>query len=278
MRVDNPQAIFVRCDAAMNYDSKNTGGIGYFIEFPEECGKSNISRVVGRYEGTNIERLELNALILGLTELLRFLKKFPEVLDSVTEIICVTDRYSLSDTEKTNPWKLQAYRKNGWKNHEGKEIKNKDFLDKIDKLRQKTYRETRLVPKIHFRPRKENKTADNLSKQGKKRAIVEKSIARPGIKMGVRKFDGEEVDYKYLKQGQGLEVHIFKKELIREQWEISAEIVKGELLGQKLKIYTDSKLEKSLHRRHKHSILLKEVFMHHIHIEETTEDHGSLKL
>lgn len=267
-RTENSYAIYVRCDAAMNYDSKNTGGIGYVIEFPEDCAIDNIFRKVGHYVGANIERLELNALILGMTELLKVYKYRSEDLKAATGIICITDRFSLNDQEKTSPYRIREYRRNKWRNHEGKEIKNSDLLDRVDKLRAKIYRETHLVPRIEYRRRKENKAADVLSKQAKLEPIVNKGLAKPGLKVGTRKFDGGEVDYQLLESNQNLTVHIFKKERIKSQWEISAEICDGKQLGQKVKIYTDSEIEKELHRRHTYKVLLKQVYMHHVSIEE----------
>lgn len=39
----NPYAIYINCDGAMDYDSKNTGGVGYVITFPDFIELETIS-------------------------------------------------------------------------------------------------------------------------------------------------------------------------------------------------------------------------------------------
>jgi len=55
----NPYALYVCCDGAMDYDSKNTGGVGFEIIFPDSIGLESTKYSLGKYEGANIERLEL---------------------------------------------------------------------------------------------------------------------------------------------------------------------------------------------------------------------------
>ena len=117
----------------MNYDSKNTGGIGFEVIFPDSVGLENIKESQGRYEGANIERLEIEALISGMEYIINIYKKNEEILSNINTIIFVTDRFRLNDKEGTSPFKIQEWRKNKWCNHEGKEIKNHDLLDKLDK-------------------------------------------------------------------------------------------------------------------------------------------------
>jgi hypothetical protein len=84
--VTDPHAMYVFCDGAMDYDSYNSGGIGYLITFPDFTGFDPLPISMGTYKGGNIERLEIEALIQALKEVLDIFKKkgkLPEILDEI---------------------------------------------------------------------------------------------------------------------------------------------------------------------------------------------------
>lgn len=269
MTILNPYAIYVRCDGSMDYDSKNTGGVGFVIEFPEQIKCEPIQKMIGRYEGANIETLELNAILQGLKEILKLFKIDAKMFSNLGGVVVVTDRFSLNDNMKTNPYRLKEYRRNKWNNHEGKPIKNAKLLDDIDKTRKKVSDALGVFVKIEFQPRKKNKIADKLAKAGKKKTVVNKTIANNGLKKGRRKFSGGVICYERLKKDDLLKVHIYLKELVGCQWELSVEFMGGDMMGDKLKIYVDKKLEKKFHRHHIYEIKVKNVYRHHIEIFRT---------
>jgi ribonuclease HI len=137
----DPYAIYVYCDAAMDYDSKNTGGVGVEIRFPEFVDLGSIKKSIGRYEGSNIERLELEAILQGMNELIDIFQSQKKKLRNIGRVIFITDRAGLDDSEKTSPYRIRDWRKHSWHNYEGKPIKNKELLDRIDKTRQKLHRQ-----------------------------------------------------------------------------------------------------------------------------------------
>jgi len=269
MATFNPYALYVYCDGAMNYDSENTGGVGYEIVFPDFIDLENIQESHGRYEGGTIERLELEGLIQGMEAVERLYKNESEKLRDISAIILITDRYRLNDQEGTNAYKIREWRKNKWCNYEGKPIKNHDLLDKLDKKRKKLSDIAFKKVSIEFKPRRQNKAADKLAKKGKKQSIVNETIAVKGLKIGKRKYDGAEVIYKTLKAKDEIHIHVFKKTPVKDQWEVSVEICKGEIIGRKLKIYSDNELSAKLKRRNEYIIRLKEVFNHHVTIYRT---------
>ena len=110
---------------------------------------------------------------------------------------------------------------------------------------------------ILYERRKFTKSADKLAKKGKGQAIVINNIALKGAKIGKRKYDDIAVDYGLLKEKDEYVVHIFKKEPVRDQWEISVEICEGKLLGKKFNIYAGSEIERRLHRHHQYCIRIK---------------------
>ena len=118
----------------MDYDTSNTGGTGYRIVFPEN---SNIPDIEEKYSRNkqNIHRLEMIAILEVMEELLKWRKNNKNVSVCCSGIVIHTDRYSLSDEELLSPWKVEDWKRKGWKTHEGKPIKNKDLVSQIQKTR-----------------------------------------------------------------------------------------------------------------------------------------------
>jgi ribonuclease HI len=265
----NPHAIYVHCDGAMDYDSKCTGGVGYKIEFPDFVDLESIQESIGRYHGANIERVELEAIIQGMEEILRICKNNKEKLRNVKQVIFVTDRFALQDSDRTNPYKVKEWRSNKWHNHEGKPIKNSDLLDKLDKTRKKICESLYCRVEIIFKPRKFNKAVDKLAKKGKSYPIINETIAVKSTKTSKRLFDGNLIDYKLLKDKEEYSIHIYRKEPVLEQWEIFAEIIEGNFSGRKMKIYVDNLIAAKLQRQHKYKVRLKTIYRYHCTIFRT---------
>lgn len=265
----NPYAIYVNCDGAMNYDSKNSGGVGFVIRFPETVQLDEIPVSLGIYEGANIERLEMEALIQAMNTVMKTFEMHREILKNIQQIIFVTDRFGLSDRERTNPFTIKAWRKNKWRNHEGKPIKNHELLDKLDKTRKKLSEKTYTRVNIEYSPRRQNKAADKLAKAGKTKGLINESLATKGQKIGKRKYDGAEITYRNLSAKDELHVRIFRKDPVQDEWEVWAEICDEQNNGKKFKIYVDNKLATKLKRMNEFIIKIKTIFTHHIHIYRT---------
>ncbi len=262
----NPYAIYVHCDGAMNYDSNSSGGIGYVIIFPENIELEPITNSVGKFVGANIERLELEAIIQGMEEILRLSKKYSAQFRKANHIIITTDRFALNDEERTNPHRIRQWRKNRWHNHEGKPIKNSDLLDKLDKNRKKLVGNLHCRVNIQYERRKKNKPADKLAKAGKDFPLKKDNIAIKGTKPAKRLFEGLLIDYKKLNKKEELIIHIYRKEPVREAWEIFAEVCKGKFYGYKLKIYAEDRLASRLQRQHIYRVKIKDVLRYHINV------------
>jgi len=267
----NPYAIYVNCDGAMDYNSENSGGVGFVIRFPDTVELDNISVTLGKYTGGNIERLEMEAIIQAMLSVIDVFKNNKEKLNSVKQIIFVTDRLGLSDSEKTNPYKIQTWRRNKWKNYEGKPIKNHDLLDKLDKARKKLSDQAYAKIEIEYKPRKQNKIADKLAKAGKKEVLVNESLSKKGEKIGRRKYSGAEIKYNKLIKEDKLHIHVFRKDPVQDEWEVWVELCTGLNKGSKLKIYVDDSLASKLKRRNEFIVKLKDVFSNHVRIYRTIE-------
>jgi hypothetical protein len=154
----------------------------------------------------------------------------------------------------------------------GKAIKNSELLDEIDKTRKKIIDIIRCRVEIQYVRRKFNKKADTLAKKGKTHPIIKNDVSIFGQKIGKRKFDLPEVDYKSLEEKNEYNIHIYKKDWIRDQWEICSEFCEGQFQGMILRIYTDSEIENKLHRHHIYKIKVNEVFNHHVTINKVIKE------
>lgn len=265
----NPYAVYVNCDGAMDYGSKGMGGVGIVITFPDSVPLEPIQLSIGRYAGVNIERIELEGLIQAMRKTLEVFEEHQALLKNISHIIFITDRFGLSDSEKTSPFKIRSWRSSNWKNHEGKPIKNHKLLDELDKIRKKLSEKTYARVNVQFRPRKKNKAADKLAKTGKKEGLLSEKLTKKGEKIGRRKFDGAEIKYSILKVKAELQVHVFRKDPVQDEWEVWVEIAEGENKGNKLKIYTDDKLATKFQRGNEYFVRIKNVYRFHVHVFRT---------
>lgn len=262
--MENPYSITIHCDGAMDYDSNQTGGNGFVIDFPECFEMSSIFRSI-RNDGQGIHRLEMISIIESMKELIRIGKNNPGLLRKASGVSIYTDRIRVTDNELTNPYKIQGYRKNNWKNHEDKPIKDKDLLDDIDKTRKKLTQDVGGRVEIIYKREKGNKIADKLSKVGKKIAPLSRSIIRKkNRQVSSRKFDGSGVNYSSIEVDSILAIRVYAWELVQNEYELSAEILDGVNIGKVVKIYVNSEAKKDIHRQHCYKIEVNKVYSHHI--------------
>jgi len=269
MLIKDHRAIYIHCDGSMMPNTKSSGGIGYIIKFPDEFELEDISDIEGTFEDANIERLEILALIKGMQGFIDWISKSHFNLTTVSKIVLITDRFDLQDNERTNPYKISEWRKHAGKNFEGKEILNWDLLNELDKTRNKLRKLTWKTVRIEYIRRKFNKEADKLSKKAREIGIPNKMIAIIGHKIGRRKFDGQEVDYRKINPHETINIHVFRKRPIRSQWEVNAEILSGDSIGRRIKIITDYTLQEKLNRGNLFIVKIKAVYTYHVEIFRT---------
>jgi ribonuclease HI len=263
------RAIYIHCDGSMMPDRQSSGGTGYLIKFPEELELEDISDFYGIYQDSNIERLEIEGLIKGMQGLFDWLQNNHINITWISRIIVITDRYELQDERRTSPFKIKEWRSKGGKSFEGKEIKNWDLLNKLDKTRTKLAQLARKSVRIEYRKRKYNREADKLSKKGRIEGIPTREIAIEGHKIGRRKYDGGEIKYSYFKPKDTIRIHIFRKRPIKNQWEINAEIFSNKRKGEKLKIITDHLVQEKLQRGNIFDVRIKKVSNFYFEIYRT---------
>lgn len=262
--MENPRAIRIECDGAMEYDSVQTGGNGYIIIFPDFFGLEPIAKSI-RNDKQGIHRLEMISIFEAMEELLAFGKRNPGIIQRAEAVEIYTDRISVTDENQTNPYRIKEWRKADWKNHEGKDIKNYDLLERIDKTRLKVMGAIMGRVSINWIPERKNKAADKLSKFGKITSVTgRRIIAEKRRSVAPRLFSGQEVKYSKLTHRDTLELRLYAHEYIRTQYEASFEVCSGILRGQVVKIYIDEEQKATIHKHHFYLIEVKEVFRNHI--------------
>ena len=266
MRDHNSIKIF--CDGSMKPTPGSPGGVGYVIKFPEELEILDESDFFA-FEDSNIERLELQALIEGMKGLTKWIKKNQFSCSGISRLLFITDRFEFQDTMRTSAYRIKEWRRLKGRNHENKEIKNWDLLNMLDKTRTKLSNSARKQVRIEYRQRKLNKEADKLAKKGRMIAKSSRKIAIEGHKIGKREFNGPSVKYSNFHEKEILVIHIFRKRPITEQWEINAEICSEKKRGKTIKIITDHLLQEKLNRRNVFEVRIKRVFRYHFEIYRT---------
>lgn len=268
--MSNDNAIEVYTDGAMDRDTRQTGGTGFVVRFPDCIDIPNIEESFRR-DNQGIHRLEMIAILEAMVTLNKWLKINSTHAKDISNILFHTDRHSL--TELLNPWRVSGWRRRGWKNHEGKPIKDKDLFDNIDKLRKKLSDKIGGRVEIVYVRRKYNKEADGLSKRGKTGFEKNKLIVDAKLsKISRRLFDGDEITYSELSAGDNLDVRVYRKDSVQKEFEVLGEISDGEHFGKKIRIYVSFVDELELHRHHYYRVTVKEVRKHHIRIMSDFEE------
>lgn len=269
--MDSPHAIHIRCDGAMDYDSKQTGGIGYSVEFPDSTNLAPLQGSI-RVDGEGIHRLELMAVLTGINKLIEFHKYNKDVLRNVSGVTIHSDRLSVSDGEMNNPYRVRAWKKQGWKTYDGKPIKHDDMLDAILKARTKLSKLVSGRIEIVYTREKQNKVADKLSKLGKLTSTRSKSLPKRSlVKVGKRKFAGSEMKYANLSVSSKLKLRVYYKDPVQDEFEIRAEIIDGKNAGQWVRFYTGTTPESSFHRHHIYRVKVQEVNARFIRVTDVKE-------
>ncbi|MBI2639753.1 MAG: hypothetical protein HYW90_02580 [Candidatus Sungbacteria bacterium] len=269
-KMGNPYAINIDCDAAMTYDSHQTGGYGLRIEFPDALNLPVIEKRI-RSDRQGIHRLEMICMVEAMETLLSYSKKHNVSLRNASGVVIYTDRIAVTDDGLVNPWRISGYRKNKWTTHEGKEVKDKDVLDKLDKTRKKLAAFAGRV-EIKYKREKRNRAADKLSREGRSRSITSRiQFQRKRRRVSRRLHDGPEVNYSILKRGDFFVVHVYAREPIKRNYDIWVEIVSGVHVGQTVKIYADADLKHELHLQHVYRIEVADIKSHHIVISSAEE-------
>ncbi|MCK5027038.1 MAG: hypothetical protein KAS07_01325 [Candidatus Pacebacteria bacterium] len=260
----SPHAIQVHCDGAMDYDTKQTGGNGFTIDFPDSLDKEPIHKSI-RNDKQGIHRLEMISIIEAMEELLAVSKQEPALLRQAAGIEIYTDRIKVTDEELANPYAIRNWRKNGWKNHEDKAIKDSDLLDKIDKTRLKLTKIVSGPVTIGYKRRKHNRVADKLAKVGKTTTNRGKKIYKEKQRRVIRrKYDGAEINYPKVSAKTTFSVRVYAWEPVSNQFEVCFEICSGNFKKNIIKTIVKSSEKKILHRGHCYIIKISRVFKHHV--------------
>lgn len=269
----NPHAIHIYTDGASDYNTQQTGGIGFCIEFPDHTG---LEPLEGSFNINNhgIHKLEMLGLIHAMERILIWHKENQTVARSITGgVIFHTDRHSIIDTELTNPYTIDGWRRNGWKRHDNTPVKHHDLLDQIDKKRKKIASSFGGKIEIIYTREKHNKKADKLSKNAKHTLLrSSKTLPARKVKTGKRLHAGPEVDYTQLDEGDRLVIFCYLKVAVQDEHEVFFDICDGNFLGCKVRSYLKYKTESKIHRHHFYGVTVEQVKKHSIVFSDVFND------
>ena len=255
----NYNAIYIFTDGSYK---DSCGGMGIFIEFPDNVNIENIEYSIGKIKNIHVFELELEAIYSASMKMLDLLKdKFKKKeIGKSNYIYFNTDSFYSKECFITG--KVEGQKKRKWKKDDGSYIEHKEIINKIHNNLKKIRKLSGKRVEVQYIPRKKNKKADKLANIGRKEFNeIKKESKKKKVKKSKRKYDGDEIKYKFLKKDKEIILRIYyKKEENYREWFIWGEIESKRYLGRKVKFICDAEFEKKIHRTHTYNFKIKEIF------------------
>jgi ribonuclease HI len=151
----DPHALKIYVDGSAITNPGKMVGIGMVIVYPESDNKKNDEFSLGYHYGTN-QTMEMNAYLEALKKAIRLCADL-----KYQRVIIYSDSWYVCE----NIFRAQTWKKNKWKNKDGKSILNNKHWDELLKTRAKL----RIPNELIWHKGKSNelvKRVDGLAKQG----------------------------------------------------------------------------------------------------------------
>jgi len=153
--MNEPHALKLYIDGSAYRNPGHEGGFSVFVEYPDSFDILISEVAKGSYSETTNNRMELRACIAAF----KFARKEVERLN-LRYIIVVTDSdYIYSNQQRANYWK-----KDGWKNRDGRPIDNPDLWNEFLSARQKV----RATLEVRWEKGKTTQILNDVDKGAKK--------------------------------------------------------------------------------------------------------------
>lgn len=223
------------------------GGIGVFLQYPEEFNLKDKTFYRGFHESTN-NRMELKAGIEGLKILREEIKR-----NGYKNITWNTDSKYISDYI----YKIPAWRKQKWEKEDGEPISNIDLWKELEAVRNSL----RIYP--NWIPGENNKEADKLAKLGSKSPLY-KDFGYNHGRVGASVGSDRRGPVFYKESNEDLCIKIYKGdgEKAKNKCKIRFQIVSdGEISADKYYAYTSSPIYSKLHRWHEYLVNINNGFI-----------------
>lgn len=153
--MNEPHALKLYIDGSAFRNPGHEGGFSVFAEYPDSFDIPISEVANGSYRETTNNRMELRACI----EAFKFVRRKVECLN-IRHVVVVTDSdYVYSNQQRANYWK-----KNGWKNLDGRPVDNSDLWNEFLSTRQKV----RATLEVRWEKGKTSQILNDVDKGAKK--------------------------------------------------------------------------------------------------------------
>jgi ribonuclease HI len=256
-------ALKIYVDGSALKNPGGPGGIAGIAEFPENLNRDNEVIFEEGYIATTNNRMELRACIKGF----EYARQFAE-LSMFQRIIVISDSQYLNDNHR----RASYWKKNAWKNADGKPVDNEDLWNELLLLRPKV----RTSTEIRWVKGKSAPILKEVDRRAKASAKQPTHVDRGfrGGKVARSKTPGRSASTLFAARGQELVINIYRKNLVgRTQDKIYFDLFtesEGEFTA-KHHAFTTAEIAHELHRSHRYRVRFNDNPRHPI-IESVIEE------
>ena len=257
----DPNALKIYVDGSALKNPGGPGGIAGIAEFPENLNRDNEVIFEEGYIETTNNRMELRACIRAFEYARQFALR-------CQRIIVISDSQYLSDNHRRAPY----WKKNGWKNADGKPVENADLWNELLLLRPKV----RTSTEIQWVKGKSAPILKEVDRRAKAAANQPTNVDRGfrGGKVARSKTPGRSASTLFAACGQELVINVYRKKLVGKTedkiyFDLFSEI-KGEFTA-KHHAFTTAEIAHELHRSHRYRVRFNDSPKHPI-IESVLEE------
>lgn len=259
----DPNALKIYVDGSALKNPGGPGGVAGIAEFPENLNRDNEVIFEEGYIETTNNRMELRACI-GAFEHAR---QFAALLRR-PRIIIISDSQYVNDNHRRAPY----WKKNGWKNADGKPVENADLWNELLLLRPKV----RTSTEIRWAKGKSAPILKEVDRRAKAAAKRPTNVDRGfrGGKVARSKTPGRSASTLFSAGGQELVINVYRKKLAgKTEDKIYFDLFyesKGEFTA-KYHAFTTAEIANELHRSHRYRVRFNDNPKHPI-IESVLEE------
>ncbi len=212
--IDDPNSIKIYTDGSRNPDRE--GGFGLVIEYPSDQNLENEEISVQGYKETTNQRMELGACVYALKYIRNNQDKFRKMTGRV--IIATNSDYVCS-----NQYRVIYWRKDKWKNREGRPIENSDLWKEFLSVKSNVGIRTEIVW-VKGKSIPIVKRVDKLAKQSVRSVIKRRDYGYKKGKIGKSKVKNGESPILFPANNQEEIIHIYHYTIINNQKKIKFDL------------------------------------------------------
>jgi ribonuclease HI len=242
----DPHALKLYVDGSALKNPGGPGGLAGIAEFPEHMNRSQEMIFEEGYKETTNNRMELRACIRAL----EYIRKFSPVL-GVQRFLIVSDSMYINDNQR----RAAYWKKDQWRNLDGKPVENSDLWNDFLSLRSKL----RVPTEIQWTKGKTSEILKEVDRRAKAAAKQPTEIDRGfrGGKVARSKTLTRSASDLFPAQGQEVVINIYRKRLVgRTEDKIYFDLFseeRGEFVA-KHHAFTTAEKAADLHRSHRYRV------------------------